>query len=234
MHSSLKIPVCDYDFPRSGRTGYIYLITNLINGKQYVGQTRLTIPRRWTAHRQNALKPTTAITYAIRKYGAENFQVTYLGRVESTDVVAVLDALEKYHIQQLGTMWPNGYNIHAGGRNPPLSDATKEKIRQAHLGRKASPETRAKMSALRKGRKLSPQHADAVRRADRSHVIPRRGFTISDKQKAQISVVHKGKVLSPETKAKLRAANLGKKASIETINKMRIAQLARHRRIVIE
>ena len=34
--------------------GYIYLITNNINGKQYVGQTRNTIQKRWNGHKSSA------------------------------------------------------------------------------------------------------------------------------------------------------------------------------------
>lgn len=47
----------------------------------------------------------------------------------------------------------------------PLTSTTKEKIRQALTGRKQSPETCAKRSAALKGRKLTEEHKEAIRRA---------------------------------------------------------------------
>lgn len=226
-------PTIDDDFhwtagppPRvHGRTGFIYLVTNLVNGKEYVGQTINTIARRWNGHVSNTNIHHQPIAAAIRAHGAGNFKIEVLCRVDSNDLSGNLDALERMLIRERGTLVPNGYNLHFGGRGGPLSESHKQKLRLAHLGKKASPETRAKMSAIRKGKKLSPEHVAAIRRIDHSRIAHRRGFTISEKQRAQVSAVHKGKVLSDETKAKIRAKPTGLKQSPETIAK-RIAAIA--------
>lgn len=53
--------------------GYIYKVTNTINGKIYVGQTIRTIKKRWKQHVYSAYHETkehnAPIQYAIRKYG---------------------------------------------------------------------------------------------------------------------------------------------------------------------
>lgn len=55
--------------------GYIYLITNKLNGKMYVGQTLMTVHERWLRHCSVARNNinATGIDGAIRKYGKEIF-----------------------------------------------------------------------------------------------------------------------------------------------------------------
>lgn len=58
--------------------GYIYVITNQINDKQYIGQTVNTIKRRWQEHicssRQKSTR-TYPLYNAMNKYGIENFTI---------------------------------------------------------------------------------------------------------------------------------------------------------------
>ena len=56
--------------------GYIYLITNKINGQQYVGQTiREDIETRWKQHRETHKNAIGRYLYsAYKKYGIENFK----------------------------------------------------------------------------------------------------------------------------------------------------------------
>lgn len=96
--------------------GRIYVVTNLINGKCYVGQTRNSILRRWSQHAVpcNATRRQHGIfSKVISKYGKENFfiqEVSVAGTKES------LDNLEKVWIMLLQSSVPQfGYNRTAGG-----------------------------------------------------------------------------------------------------------------------
>ena len=58
--------------------GYIYLITNNVNGNKYVGKTELSIEERWGQHIKDSKKEKCEIRplyRAIRKYGVENFSI---------------------------------------------------------------------------------------------------------------------------------------------------------------
>lgn len=95
--------------------GYIYLITNLVNGKRYVGQTKLTLHKRWGIHRSDAKKGSSfAIHAAIRKYGVGSFQVQCLEIVHTSH--SDLLAAEIRHISEQNSLAPNGYNLTSGGQ----------------------------------------------------------------------------------------------------------------------
>jgi hypothetical protein len=95
-----------------------------------------------------------------------------------------------------------------GSSGAVRSKETREKLRQANLGKKrpqwiydkiaesnrgkkASAETRAKQSATRKGRKCTEEHKKNVSEA-------KKGFKHTDEAKQKISAARKGKKLSPE------------------------------------
>lgn len=101
----------------------IYLRTNLVNGKQYVGQT-IDMERRnknW-----NALSVRYAnkfLTADREKYGLTSFKTEILAEVETRE-----DAweLEKYYIKELKTKFPNGYNRADGGKDSTGTIFTEE------------------------------------------------------------------------------------------------------------
>ena len=92
----------------------IYKITNLINGKMYIGQS-VDPQHRFIAHCSNAHNKTTRslIHTAIRKYGKENFKLNILEWTED------YNNREKQLIKEYNTLTPNGYNIMPGGEEPP-------------------------------------------------------------------------------------------------------------------
>lgn len=97
--------------------GYIYKITNHINGKVYIGQTRNLIEYRWQHHLykgRNPDKPDTdyPLYRAMRKYGLENFSILQVEEVDNE----FLDERECYWIQQENSLTPNGYNCDLGGK----------------------------------------------------------------------------------------------------------------------
>lgn len=106
--------------------GYVYLITNKINGKQYVGQTVRTIGTRFYGHCNKGKN--TVINKAIRKYGKENFIVQELAVAYNQEELTFLEGL---YMSWFNTLTPNGYNIskviNGKGKH---SEETKEKIRK--------------------------------------------------------------------------------------------------------
>lgn len=89
--------------------GHIYVITNKVNGKQYVGQTSRDIDVRFDEHCYDS-RSTSSIHKAIVKYGRLNFKLEELETVN----LSLLDEREQYWIQKLDT-YRNGYNQNRGG-----------------------------------------------------------------------------------------------------------------------
>lgn len=94
----------------------IYIITNKLNNKVYVGQSN-NPTERWKKHKWCAVKAEdkgkSAIHDALREVGIENFEFTILGWYED------YNQKEKDYIQQYNSLIPNGYNIMEGGEEPP-------------------------------------------------------------------------------------------------------------------
>jgi len=85
---------------------YIYLTTNNINGKQYIGQHKGALD-------DNYLGSGLAITEAIKKYGKENFSKVILCECASREEA---DQKEKEMISQYNAVAdPNFYNLQEGG-----------------------------------------------------------------------------------------------------------------------
>ena len=59
----------------------VYLITNRINGKQYVGQTTRTLEERFSEHAQ----ADSLLGRAIQRDGAENFSREVLAKCETQE-----------------------------------------------------------------------------------------------------------------------------------------------------
>ena len=97
----------------------IYLITNKVNGKKYVGQHCGTTDSRWKQHLAAALKleDPKPLYAAIRKYGVENFSYEVLEVLGNDANEALLDEREKFFIKEYDTFIKNGkgYNLTLGG-----------------------------------------------------------------------------------------------------------------------
>ena len=88
--------------------GIIYKITNKVNNKSYIGQTRYSLEFRWRQHQHK--KDNTYFHNAIKKYGVNNFELSVL---EECDVEQ-LNSREIFYIAKYNT-FQEGYNLTIGG-----------------------------------------------------------------------------------------------------------------------
>lgn len=105
--------------------GTIYKITNKINGKIYIGQTRRNESERWQQHIKSSKYNycsdyNTILHQAIRKYGTENFEVQIIEKCD----FSLLNSKEIYWIQYYDSQ-KNGYNITNGGYGCSIYDYNK-------------------------------------------------------------------------------------------------------------
>ena len=101
--------------------GYIYKITNIINGKVYIGKTEFTIKRRFKQHcedcKKERLNEVRPLYRAMKKYGVDNF---ISEEIEQCDNSILCDR-EKYWIQYYDS-YKHGYNATIGGDGTPRID----------------------------------------------------------------------------------------------------------------
>lgn len=94
--------------------GRIYLISNDLNGKLYVGQTIQSIERRFINHCCNSSDrgQNMYIKRAILKYGKEHFKIELIEECP----IEWLNKREIYWIEYFDS-YENGYNLTLGGDN---------------------------------------------------------------------------------------------------------------------
>jgi len=180
---------------------FVYLTTNLVNGKQYVGD------HSSDNLNDGYLGSGTAIIRAIKKYRKNNFRREILEEFGSKK--DAFNSQEKY-IKKFDTLVPNGYNIspsggvHWGGVH---SDQTKKQISESQ---KNMPEERKKrMSEIHKGMKHSE-----------STIIKMKNKVFSKEYRKKLSNANSERIWTEESKEKNRQSHIGKKHTNETKRKM--------------
>lgn len=93
--------------------GYVYVITNKVNNKKYIGITKNTIVHRWRSHKNTSKKSNRHLYLAFKKYGIENFEISLVKTCYSD---AQLYNSEIYFIKLFRTSERLfGYNKSSGG-----------------------------------------------------------------------------------------------------------------------
>lgn len=131
---------------------FIYKITNIKNGKIYIGKTSKLNPLDRFAKHLDGLKykyhPNKHLTSAFHKYGESSFVFEVIE--ETND--SLINERECFYIDLLKTANPKyGYNKTNGGEGQKATDETKAKISASNKGRKHSDKSRENMSKAHKG-----------------------------------------------------------------------------------
>ena len=220
---------------------YIYLITNNVNGKTYVGQRKLRIKRtkEVTPMTDGYFGSGTHIVRAEKKYGIDKFSKEILAVCHNSDVC---DILEMQYIKMYRDIGKAEYNIAEGGFGDSrkyLTQEERDKIQEKMNKRLNSPEVKRKMSELHKGqvpwnkgipmRKESRDKlmmtlsnidcSDKSRRANKTRTS--NGYRMSESHKQAIINAHLGKKQSAETIEKRVKKLKGQKRTEESKQKMR-------------
>jgi group I intron endonuclease len=216
---------------------FIYIITNLINGKQYVGSHCGDENDTYLGSGKIFLK-------AYKKYGKENFKREILEECPLEDNLI----RETYYIQKYNTLLPFGYNISPTGGHGlkgKLNDETKEKIRNKQKGKKkilyfiekyGEEEGRLKYDEWIEKVKFpkgnipwlkDKHHSKEANEKNRKSHLGKKYPPLSEEHKRKIGEANKkhltGHKQSKETIEKRRQKHLGRKNTEETKRKMSLA-----------
>jgi group I intron endonuclease len=135
----------------------VYKITNMINGKVYIGKTETTLERRWKKHLSDFRKKPYHLYFAMRKYGVENFTIETVQTASSKEQ---LNGLEQRIIAALKANTPSiGYNMTIGGDGGAGHTLSIEGRRKVSAARRASG------TSWSKGKSLSDTHRRNIAKA---------------------------------------------------------------------
>lgn len=190
----------------------IYLITNLINNKKYVGQTRQgREEKRWQEHFVYTVNDNKVLHNAIRKYGHENFEFKV---IENGIPEELVDEREQYYIKYYNTFYLNGqgYNMTEGGQGIHgylHSDDTKQRIKESNLNT---------------WQRIKEEEPERYKQLCLNRSLALKGKPKSDEHKAKMSIIASkrtgeknsffGKHFSEESKELLREAKAKKLSPI--------------------
>lgn len=190
----------------------IYKITNLINNKIYIGQTRRSLRSRWLQHSN----PNTSnkngsriLRYAILKYRKENFKIE---QIDEASTLKELNEKEYLWIENMNCIAPNGYNLVSGGNTAKeISEETRKKMSEAQKKRpSATKETRKKLSEANKGKKRTKEAKERYSKSKRGVLNPNYGKIYTKEERSIQSIKMSGK----------NGFNYGKKLSKKTRKKI--------------
>lgn len=214
------------------RVGEVYTLTNLVNGKIYVGKSMTGAAVRWRGHKHCYKREKQAYLYrAMRKHGIENFQLTV---IDTAAIEADLSAKEIRWIAHFDSTNPEkGYNSTTGGEGFLHGPSSLALVRGIRI---VSAETRKKLSDRMKARmtpefrhKLSEQNKKrvaAIPAEERKALAIKAAMVNADRARGKkrdpeigkkISAASMGRSCSEDEKRRLRTVNLGRKQSAEEI-----------------
>ena len=195
----------------------IYIIRNLISGKVYIGSA-VDIKARWRSHcstLSGRYHINTHLQRAWSKNGPGAFEFKVLLYCEPVDLIHYEQTMIDDYRKEYGRDML--YNIRPLARSNlglKHTSETKAKMSADRKGRTSSPEHRAKISAANKGRKRSPEHCAKLSARMKGNKI-HEGYHHSAETRTKIGAASKGRKHTLETREKMSASMKGKKHSPE-------------------
>ena len=106
--------------------GYIYRITDTKNGKMYIGQHRYEKPELDPKYHGSG-----RIIKQIYNKRPETLleEIIFIAATEDE-----LNYFERYFIEHLNTLHPNGYNLNVGGDKRTPSEEARKRMSEANKG----------------------------------------------------------------------------------------------------
>lgn len=227
--------------------GVVYIYINKVNGMMYVGQTINERRRRnqhlaasRSTHSRNSGQP---FIQALKKYGISNFEYIRLFITKDIGDIPklkkILEQLEIAYIEFYDSI-NKGYNLTRGGtgmKGYSLPESSRLLIREKHIGKPLSLETRIKQSITQKiiqnrketkerksllmSGKNNPMY-DVHLNGELNHNFGKK-LSLVTKEKISKARRGKGHSVSEETKKKISIANKGKIKSVEHREKLSAA-----------
>ena len=191
----------------------IYIITNTITNKVYIGQSK-NIKSRFYEHKYNLRKnrhTNSHLQNAFNIDGENAFEFAILEECSQE----LRNEREIYWIDYYKSTDSNfGYNYQSGGcSRQTIADETKQKIIKALTGREVSEETRKKIGDANRGRKASKELSEELSIQRKGRTPWNKGKKMTPEQKLSHSIgmsKRKPRVHSEETKRKISEAQKGK------------------------
>lgn len=136
----------------------IYVMTNKINKKKYIGQTN-NFRLRMNGHHSDANNPNShsynyPLSKAIRKYGWENFDNRIIEEIADNESYEFVNERECFFIQYFHSLVSEyGYNITLGGQGCPKRPLTyEERLKKSKIF--SSEEIKEIQQLLKQGEKI--------------------------------------------------------------------------------
>ena len=201
----------------------IYKITNLLNGKMYIGQ-HIT-----SDIDDDYMGSGIIISAAIKKYGKQNFKREWLMFCEDKEE---LDYMERVFVDQTWLDRSDTYNLALGGiSHRDFKKSTKQMISEKTKEALKSPEVRQRMGSASKGRTPWNKGTKGLtswsveQREHMSIMLSRprpyrrgiptwnKGLSMTDSQKVKISAATKN-AMTDEVRHKISEANRNRKGKV--------------------
>lgn len=192
----------------------VYQLTCVVSGKHYVGQTN-NITKRMRLHRTSSF--CRALHNAIKAHGWDAFQLSLLHENLSVEEA---NRLEVAAIERLNTLAPNGYNLRVGGDNRRLSEETKQRIREARIGRGRthSEETKQRMRLAAKARgPMSEETKQKIRESKQGKPSPTKGKQLRERTPEHLQRLSEAKTGKNNPNFGKPGTMLGRKQTPESV-----------------